>query len=309
MPGEAMSALFPAAPAERLATLRLLVGGFGLVYATARAAHFAGVGRFTPAQFQPVGIVTLLGSPLSLLTVELIVAATIAAGVAYFAGFRFRISGPLFAALLLWVTSYRSSWGMIFHTENLLVLDVLVVGLVPSADAFSLDARRRRAAGEAAPGPDPRYGWPIRLLCGITVITYVIAGVTKLRGSGVEWVSGDVLRNYVAFDNLRKIELGDAHATVGAALVMQAWLWRPLAFLTLVIELCAPIALAGRRAALVWCAAAWLFHVGVVLLMAIFFPFPVLGVAFAPFFQVERLAMLRPWRGSRPSTRPPPPAP
>jgi hypothetical protein len=303
-----VSAVFPVAPAERLATLRLLVGGFGLVYAVARAAHLAGVARFAPGQFRPVGIVTVLGTPLSALAVALLVAATIAAGLAYVAGLRFRVSGPVFAALLLWVTSYRSSWGMIFHTENLLVLDVLVIGLVPSADALSLDARRRRAAGEPAPEPDPRYGWPVRLLCGVTVLTYVIAGVTKLRGSGLEWVSGDVLRNYVAFDNLRKIELGDAHSTLGAALVKQAWLWRPLAFLSLVIELGAPIALTGRRAALVWCVAAWLFHLAVVLLMAIFFPFPVLGVAFAPFFRVERLASIARWRGSRPSKRPPPPA-
>jgi hypothetical protein len=38
----------------------------------------------------------------------------------------------------------------------------------------------------------------------------------------------------------------------------------------------------------VWVGAAWLFHVSIAAVMAIAFPYPLYGVAFAPFFEVER---------------------
>jgi len=55
------------------------------------------------------------------------------------------VSGPLFALLFALVTSYRSSFSMIYHSENLMVWHVLVLGLAPSADAWSWDARGRPA--------------------------------------------------------------------------------------------------------------------------------------------------------------------
>jgi hypothetical protein len=298
------AALRPAAPAERLAVLRALIGAFGLVYVVARAGHLASVTRLPASQWKPVGPAQILAVPLPAAAVHVLIALAVASGIAFVLGYRFKLSGPLFAALLLWVTSYRNSWGMVFHTENLLALHLVVVGLAPAADALSLDTRRaalrklaataESTAAPAATGdglaPDPRYGGPIRLLTVLTVLTYVIAGITKLRNAGGGWVSGDVLRFYVAYDNVRKIELGDAHSPLGAALVRTGWLWRPLALASLVVELGAPLALLHARVARVWVLAAWLFHVGVLALMAIFFPYPVIGVAFAPFFAVERAA-------------------
>jgi hypothetical protein len=75
---------------------------------------------------------------------------------------------------------------------------------------------------------------------------------------------------------------------VAEILLAQGWLFRGLAALTLVVELGAPLALLGRRAALVWVVAVIGFHIGVVALMAILFPFAMSGVAFAPFFRPER---------------------
>ncbi len=282
--------LRPFAPPERLAALRILVGVFAVGYTAARAAHLAAVARHAPSQFRPIGVVRLLDAPLPPLAVHLLVGLTLAMGVAFVAGYKFRVAGPAFAALLLWVTTYRSAWGVVFHTENLLVLDVMVLGLAPSADAVSLDARRAPWPAEGR-----AYGAAILLLCALTALTYVLAGVTKLRVSGADWVGGEVLRSHVAHDNLRKLELGDTHSPFGGVLVRHAWPWPPLAIATLAVELGAPLALAGRRAGRVWCAAAWAFHVGVLAVMAIFFPFPVLGFAFAPFFEVERLPGLASW--------------
>ena len=271
-------------PAARLAALRIIIGGFALGYLLIRAGYLGSYAGLPDSQFESVGIASHLSGPLPETAVELAPWLTLVAGLGFVLGWRFSISGPLFALLLLWVTTYRNSWGQIFHTENLLVLHVLVLALSPAADALSLDSR-----GRSAPDDDGRYGWPIRLMCLLTVMTYFVTGQTKLRNGGLDWVTSDSLRNYVAYDNLRKAELGDTHSLLGAELVSHGWLFQPLAVFTLCVELGAPLAMLGRRFAGVWVAAAWGFHFGVLAVMAIVFPYPLLGAAFAPFFEVERL--------------------
>jgi hypothetical protein len=278
------------APAERLAALRLLVGGFALIFLLIRLPHLASFGHLDPAGFRPIGVVDLLtGAPLpDPLVLTLVVAAALS-GAAFVAGWRFALSGPLFALLLLWVTTYRNSWGMVFHTENLMVVHVLVLGFSRSADAWSLDARRR-------PPPEqqhPRYGWPLRLAAAITALAYLLAGIAKLRHSGLDWITSDILRNYVAWDNLRKAELGDTYSQLGAALCRHPALFKPLAAVSIAFELFAPLALLSRRIAALWAIVAWSFHVGVLAIMWIFFPYPLLGVAYAPFFEIERLPIFR----------------
>lgn len=282
------------APAKRLAVLRVLIGGFAVGYVAVRAPNFVSYASFDDSQFAPVGIATLLDAPMPGLALRLLVAATVVVGVAFLAGWRFRITGPAFAVLLLALMTYRNSFGQVFHTENILVLHIFVLGLSPAADALSLDSR-----GRDAPGDEARYGWPVRLMCIITVLTYFIAGETKLRIAGLDWVTTDSLRNFVAFDNLRKVELGDAHSPLGGALVRHAWLFPPLAVFTLAVELGAPLALVSGRIARVWALLAWGFHAGVVAVMAIVFPYPFLGLAFAPFFAVERLPIRLPARLTR----------
>ncbi len=279
------------APATRLAAVRLLVGGFAVVYLAARLVHLFSFVEFPAEQFAPVGVINILAAPLPPWLVVALASACLPLAVAFTLGWRYAITGPAFAAVLLWVLSYRNSWGMIFHTENLLVLHVMVLGLVPAADAWSLDARR-----QPKHRPLHNYGWPLRLMVVITVATYVIAGVAKLRLSGLEWVHSDLLRNYIAYDNLRKLQLGDAYSPIGAALVRQGWLFPPLAAVSLIMELAAPLALLGPRIGKIWALGAWAFHVGVLAVMAIFFPYPLFGFAFAPLFACERLRLWR-WLG------------
>lgn len=274
--------LRPAPPAP-LAALRVVVGVWAFAYLALRAPDFAGAGGDVGA-FRPVGVVSVvLDRPYSSATGWALVLACLTAGAGFVAGWRFRLCGPAFAVLLLWVTTWRSSWTQVFHTENLLVLHVVLLAQAPSADVWSLDGRRRRRGRAGGPPrEDVVYGWPVRAMALVTALAYVLAGVAKLRHGGVGWLSGEDLRNWVAYDNLRKIELGDRHSPVGPWLAARAWLWGPVAVFTLCVELGAPLALLGGRAARAWAAAAWLFHVGVLALMAILFPYPLTGVAFAP---------------------------
>lgn len=296
-------------PAARLGVLRIALGGFALAWVAIRLPAFANAGRFAPEAFEAVGVTAALDAALEPALWHSVLAVTLVAGASFCAGWRFAVSGPAFALLLLFVTSYRSSFGMVFHTENLLVLHVAVLALAPSADALSLDAERRANP----PREDGRHGWPVRCLCLATVLTYLLAGIAKLENSGWGWFSGEVLRQQIAWDNLRKIELGAAHSPLGVALVQYPSVWVVLGLATLALELLAPLAMwdgIARRARVtgvrvagvgvgglslrgLWVGGIWLFHAGVLALMAVLFPYPLLGFAFLPFFPVERLVAAR----------------
>jgi hypothetical protein len=298
-----LDAWFAPAPAERLAALRILVGGFALVYLATQLPLWFAEGQFHASDFRPLGVVRLLDGPLprglrlALPLVTMALAVPFAAGVAY------RYLAPVFALALLFTLSYRNSWGMPFHTENLLVLHALVLAVVPAADAWSVDAR-----GRAAPAHE-RYGWPLRALAVITIIAYVLAGIAKLRLGGWAWTDGDALREQIAIDNLRKHLMGAPMSPIAATFLEHTWLMHAMAIGTMVVELGAPVALLHRRVAVAWALAAWGFHVGVLALMAIVFPYQLTWLAYAPLVRCERpiawaIARWRARRGLKPTAAP-----
>lgn len=271
-------------PARRLAYVRAAICAFATIYVTIRSTHLWAVTRLRDERFDPIGVVSIfLDSPTSGLVVGLTIAATVVTGVGASLGWRFRWTGPAFALLLLWVLSYRLSWGQVLHTENLMVLHVLVLGFSPSADAFSLDSRH------GAPAADHRsYGWALQLMTLLTALTYVIAAWAKIRNGGLDWMTGETLRNQIAYDNLRKHLLGDVHSAIGGWLTRYGWLFPPLATVSMVVEVGALAAVPRSRLREVWVAAAWLFHVGVLVLMAILFPYQLFGLAFLSLLPLER---------------------
>jgi hypothetical protein len=268
-------------PATRLALVRIGVCFYAVAYLLVRALPLTSVVRFSAAEFAPVGPVQLLAQPLPSWAVYGALVLAIASGSAATLGYAYRISAPIFALAFLWVTSYRSSWGMIFHTENICALHLFVLAVAPAADAL--------APGRASSASDGRYGWAVRAIATITVVTYVLAGVAKLRLGGAAWVDGELLRAQVAYDNVRKIELGATHAPLGAWLVTLAWPFKTLAWMSLLLELGAPLALVRTRIATVWVLGVWSFHLGVALLMAIGFPYQLSFAAYLAFFPLERL--------------------
>ena len=189
------AAWFTPMPAARLALLRALVGAYAFVRVSVLFFFVLPRAARGEALVEPVGVMRLLpdAPSVALLGVVVLVAAT--SGVAFVAGFFYRASGPLFAGSLLTILSYFNSFGMIYHSDQLLVLHTLVLAVAPAADAWSLDARRRARSGELPP-PEPhwRYGWPIQLLCALTATVYALAGVAKLAAHGLGWALGDALR-------------------------------------------------------------------------------------------------------------------
>ena len=283
---------------RRLAALRILVCSYATIWTTVRIPHLVDTLDFEARRLDPIGPLAWLDGPLPDWLVLLAVLIIPVAGLAATLGWRYRISAPVLALSFLLVTTYRNSWGQIFHTENLTSLHLLVLALAPADRWWSVGGRPARQPGRdggrdpATGGPHDRDGsgsWAVEAMAVMTVCTYFVAGVAKLRVAGWAWVDGDVILHQVSFDNARKDLLGDTSSPLASVLVERAWLTAPAAWMSMIIELGAPLALLGARLARGWAAAAWLFHVAILALMAILFPYHLLGIALAPLLPAERL--------------------
>lgn len=264
---------FAPAPAERLAALRIAVGAYALLYTLSR---FRALNTAYPGSFEAVGVVRAMVPS----SVELaLVLATVLLLALFTLGVEYWLTAPLAAIAVLWTLTYRNAWGQVFHVENLLVLHLIALAAAPAADAWALSRRRVRSGS---------YGWAIKLLVALTVATYVLAGIAKLRLSGGAWLDGEQLRNQIAIENGRKLLLGESPAWLALPLLSHPSLFTPPSIAALAVELGAPIALLGGRIGRAWALTAWLFHVGVLALMHIGFPYPLVGVAFLPWFQPDR---------------------
>lgn len=249
---------------QRLAICRAVIATFACVYTVLRLRELWAIAHLPAAQFEPTGLARFVMPPAVVLAGAI---ATVLLLAAFAAGWRARLVGPLAALGFVLVFSYRSAWGQIFHTENLVALHLIALAIASWVD-------------------DPRGA--VRLLALLTVATYVLAGIAKLRLAGLAWTDGEQLRSQLAVDNLRKALLGAGTAPLATALLAHPAGFAPLSIATLVIELGAPIALLGGRSALAWVTAAWAFHLGVLLTMWIAFPYPLLGFAYLPLVPVER---------------------
>ena len=274
--------LFVDAPAERLAVLRVLVGGFAVVYLAVRLPVFLSLAT-RRGVVEGVGPLWWLAAPLPVALVIVWMWVTLLVGVLFTVGLATRVTGPCFAVGVLLATTYRSSWGQVLWLENLMVLQLLVVGFARSGDAWTIRSR----AGPP-PAPSVSYGWPLRLAALVTVTTYVLSGVSKLRIGGLEWMWGDTLRNHIAFSAARLELFGETASPLGRAVVAHGWLLRPCAVLAVALELAAPVALLGGRPRTVWVVLTWTMHVAIAALMFVVFPFPASGVAFACFYRLEK---------------------
>ena len=278
------------APADRLGVLRFVTSLFATCYLGVQLPAFLAIADAPVSRFEPVGVLAWLGSPLSATVWVTLVVSALVFGAASTAGVWFRLCGPGFAALLLVVTTYRSSWGQVLWLEALLVLHVVIIGFGPSADGFSLDARRAMPPGRDGGS----YGFPIRLAGLVTVTTYVLAGVAKLRIGGAGWLAGDTLANHIAYSAVRLEALGGSPSPLARPFMEHgAALFAPIAITTIAVELAAPIALLGGRIRSAWVAVAWTMHAAIAALMLVVFPYPLTLVAFAPFYPLERLRRRR----------------
>ncbi len=291
---------FAPAPAERLAAVRIFVGAFAVMWVGGRLAESYAVAQLGASHWKPIGVTKILAEPLPPGVTLAIAIVTTVLLVAFTLGAAYRFTAPAAAIGILWTLTYRNSYGMVFHTENLLVLHVIALACAPAADAWAID---RRATTQPVAG----YGWVLKLMAAITAVTYVLAAIAKLRLAGVAWLDGEQLRNQIAIDNLRKALLGDWIAPLATPFLDHPSGFTIFSVTTIVLELSAPIVFVHPRVARLWCLAAWGFHFGVILLMNIWFLYPLLGLAYLPLLRAERpfAWLIGWWRRRRAGNVPP----
>lgn len=255
-------------PVERLSALRIIIGAYSTIVLLIQSGSFLRLDELPDHSFAPLGLWSGCAQPLPFFLLCSLCAATITLSLLFVSGRWAKVVAPAYAICLLAQLSYRSSWGMIFHTENLLVLHIGLLALVPYL-------------------PSRQFGV---LLCNLqltTVATYVIAGWAKLENTGWDWAAGDALRQQLAYDTLRKTSVGATYSPLAPWLLAHSCGFGPASAVALATELLAPLALLGSRVARVWCCCAWLFHFGVLLSMAILFAYPLSGCAFLCFLRPD----------------------
>jgi hypothetical protein len=266
---------FAPVPVRRIEVCRTVTFAYAAAWLVLRAPYVWDVAGLPDTRFEPVGVFAGLDMPPSRPVVIGLWALALTACSLAAAGRSLRLTTPIGSISMLCIATYTSSFGQVFHTEHLLVIHLLVL-----AAAALVDDPRRRAE---------RSGWSLNLMMSTVVVAYVVAGIAKLRFAGEGWLTGEVLRNWVAADNLRKVLLDDPASTFGGWLAGVGWVWGPVALATLIVELGAPAALVRGRIRIAWLMAAWSFHVGVVALMAISFPYQLSGVAYLAFLDGDRI--------------------
>ena len=259
----------PAAEPLRPAVLRIGTSAFSAFRNLRRRPMFRSLHAQDPDQFAPVGPVRVLSAPLPPRVADALFDAAQITNALALVGLGHRVTGPLNSLLQLWTISYRNSWGMILHNDNQLTLHQVVLGMSPAADALSAD-RLLRGALQRPRVLDRAYGAPATAMNIATVAVYLISGVAKVRSpKGWAWASGSTLREQVATDAIRKEVFGSQAPAMAGALYRSAGPLGALSAMALLVELGAPVALAGRRTGQVFALAALGMHWGIRLSMGI----------------------------------------
>ncbi len=275
---------------KRLALLRIATGCFSLWYLLSRFDMLQKMAGSDMETFRPTGVLGWMDQPLMPEVFLGITVALIALNIAYIIGWKFRFTGPVFAIGALLYFTYRNSWSMLYHNRNALILHIVILGLVASADALSWDSWKRGKNKMKPRGAHWQYGWPIQLICAVTVGSYFLSGVAKLAGDlAWEWANGTAMRSQVAVDALRKEVLGSEAGPLFNLIFEHTWLFLIMGILTFLLELGAPLAMVKRKWGMVWAVFTWMMHWGIFFIMGIRFRYQMSGLLFLSFFDIEKV--------------------
>ena len=247
--------LFAPGDPRRLAAVRI---GLCLVVA-ARVARplFVDLAGQPAALFRPRSFMHLIDAmPGRAMTVPILI-ATVVLLLAAAAGVGSRVTLPLGWAGATVLFGMETSLGKVVHHDVLPLLAMIPLLPVSTSGAWSLNRRGERE-------PSVRAGWPVRLSGLLVGGAYLVAGLSKVTFTGLDWVLGDNLRNIL-------YAASDAHGGNAVALFVadRPWLASIVAASALLFELTLWVALVRPRLALpfvVWAAA---LHTGIWLTIGI----------------------------------------
>lgn len=175
-----VNALRPAAQPIRPAVLRWSTGIFTTWNNLRRRAMFRKLNAQSASAFKPVGPVRVLKRPLPPQVANALFDAAQVTNILATLGVAHRVTGPVNAALQYWTLSYRNSWGMIFHNDNMALWHQMILGVSRSADALSVDAMLRDKT-LLPQRYDRAYGGIPTVMNIATCSVYLLSGIAKVR--------------------------------------------------------------------------------------------------------------------------------
>jgi hypothetical protein len=223
---------------RQLAALRIGLCAVLLFRLASRSEIYLALAEQPPELFRPLSFMTLFDQmpSRSVITACLIVGSVAAALAA--AGLLGRAMLPIALVAATLLNGMYTAQGKVMHNDVLLTLCLLAIVFGRHSDAWSLDAwlarrrSRRRGTAHSPAAAGPAYGWPVRAAMLAIALSYLIAGLHKIVGSGgLGWASSENMRwiLYLASDS-------QGHNAIALWIADHAWLAHVAAFGLLAIE-------------------------------------------------------------------------
>jgi len=284
---------FAPAPALTLGVCRMLF--FGMLFLWQWRHDFSAWGRYSQVFWMPVWLFDTLHVPqLSAGAIDVIQSVWKVSLLLSAIGLFTRPAMAVAFVLGTYLMGLPHNFGQTQHFDTLVVFAAGALALSRAADACSIDASLRAAAGRPAPKDDGEYRWPIRFVWVAMALIYCAAGVSKLRHSGLEWIFSDNL-TLLLLRQQYHISDGEPLTRWGITVAHHPWAARALALASVSIETLFPLALFSRTARLVFVPAGFGMLLGIRLLMGpTFEQFMMCGVFWVPWAAV--LEAVREWR-------------
>ncbi len=144
------------------------------------------------------------------------------------------------------------SFGKTHHYDAILVFIFLVMALARCGDAWSIDnlihrvGQQNQEVGDHAIASG-EYRWPVRFVWLLMSLVFFTAGVSKLRHSGLAWVTSETMA-ILLVQHQYHITDNEPMTQFGLYLTEPAFLPHLLAAISLTLELGYPLALFSRGA-------------------------------------------------------------
>src|SRR5262249_55737395 len=139
-----------------------------------------------------------------------------------------------------------NNFGRTHHLDTVLVFSFLILAFSRCGDAWSIDRLIRTARRGNDSLIDRRtlsgeYTWPVRMIWVMMSLVFLAAGLSKLRHSGLEWITGDTMAIFLIQANYHSTD-ADPLTTWGLNLAQSSLLPHLLAAAGVILETGYPIA-------------------------------------------------------------------
>ena len=277
---------------------------YGALFAVYAREDFAGWASVSTGYWRPVWIFDVLG--LQVLSAEWLRVLDMAWKIALILsaiGLATRLCMAAAFPLGLYYFGLPHNFGQTYHFDALVVFVLGIFALSRAGDAWSLDAlfARARVASRGGapvpptPPPSGEYTWPSRMVWVAMALVFFAAGASKLRRSGLEWITSDSLAIHL-MRAAYHVSDADPIGPFGLWIAQSTLLTRALAATTIVVEFAFPLALVSRYARWFFVPSAFLMLVGIRVLMGpTFGTFLICSVFWVPWDRVGAWLGVR-WR-------------